>query len=1097
MSAPTAHERSHDAEGIEVGQPAPDEVHSPTLVDRLIAWAVRHRGVVIVLLAGLLAGGGWALATLRIDAFPELSNVQVEVLAEAPGMAPLEVERLVTYPLEVALQGVPGVVTVRSLSRYGLSDVRIVFEDGTDIYFARTRVSEQLQTVRGELPRNVRADLAPLSGSIGEIYQYTLTGGGKTLMELRTLQDRVVRPQLRTVSGVADVNSFGGFVRQVGVTVRPERLAAYGLTLADVVRAVEGNTLEAAGGFIAHGDEQYILRGLGQAQNSGDVRNTVIRSGPAGSPVTIGDVAEVADGAELRQGAVSMNARGDVVTGIVMALRGENSRLLVQRINARVEEINRALPPGVVIAPYYDQTKLVEGTLKTVEHNLLEGGFLVIAILLLFLGNVRAALLVAMTIPLSLLCAFLGMRWLGLSANLMSLGAIDFGMIVDGAVVMVEHFVKALHHDDESGRYPKSTRAVRERIIALGREVGRPILFGVLIIMLVYLPIVSLQGLEGRMFRPMAITVAMALFGSLLLALAAVPALATFVFRRGARESRFALKMAEWIDARYAPLLERIMRRPGVTVGIAVIVFAFSLLLVPRLGTEFLPELQEGSFQITALRDPGVSLEHSLAMQRVLEKVVLETPEVLAVVSQAGRAEIASDPAGVDRAEVFVTLKPGATWRPGMTQQDLQQELEQHLEAQVPGLSLAFSQPVANRLDELTSGVRADLAIKVFGTEAETNRRIAEQIAGVVGRVQGAGEVQLEATSGQSYLVVHLNRAAMARYGILLDAAQRALSAAVSGDAVGEVMEGNFTTSVVVQYPPELRASPEALGAITVEGSGGMRVALRDFATIALEPGPIQIRREDGQRLEIVQANVEGRDLGGFSVAVQQAIGGQVKLPPGVFVRYGGQFENQQRAMARLKLVVPVSIAMIAMLLYSSLGSWLLAAIVLLNLPFAAVGGITALWLRGLHLSISAAVGFIALFGVAVLNGLVLLTTVQRAHEGDVEAADAALAGARERLRPVLMTALVASIGFIPVAISQGTGAEVQRPLATVVIGGLVTSTLLTLLVLPTLYAWAVGAVERRRRARLSALAAGDGHEDALEAVAANSQGRAAPSANP
>ena len=1045
-----------------------DEDRGPTLVDRLIGWAVRNRTTVLVLLAALVVAGGWALATLRVDAFPELSNVQVEVLTEAPGMPPLEVERLVTYPIEVAVQGIPGVATVRSLSRYGLSDVRIIFNDGTDDYFARTRVSEQLQAVRSDLPAGSRSQLAPLSGSIGEIYQYTVSdtvsGRGESLMELRTIQDRIVRPQLRAVSGVADVNSFGGDVRQVSVTVSPERLAAYGITLDDVVHAVQGNTLEAAGGYIAHGDQQYILRGLGQAQNADDVRHTVIRSGAAGAPVTVGDVAEVNYGAEVRQGAVSMNGRGEVVTGIVMALRGENSRLLVRRIASKVDEINRALPPGVVVRPYYDQTKLVEGTLDTVRHNLLEGGFLVIAILLLFLGNVRAALVVAATIPLSLLAAFLGMRWLGLSANLMSLGAVDFGMIVDGSVVMVEHFIKALYQEEMSGHYPRGARALRSRITALAQEVGRPILFGVLIIMLVYVPIVTLQGLEGRMFRPMAITVAMALFGSLLLALAAVPALATLVFRRGARESRLALRMAEWLDGRYTPLLKRTMGRPTLTVLTAVALFAASLLIVPHLGTEFLPELQEGSIQITALRDPGVSLAQSLAMEHTLERVVLETPEVETILSQVGRAEIASDPAGVDRAEIFVMLKPSSAWRGGITQQQIQQEIEQHLEAQVSGLSLSFSQPVANRLDEITSGVRADLAVKVFGDDAGVNRRVAEQIAGVVAHVPGAGEVQLQATSGQTYLNVRLDRSAMSRYGIPLDAAQAALNAAVSGNAVAQVAEGNFTINVAVQYPDSLRSSPDAIASITVEGSAGARVPLRNFATITLDPGPIQINREDGQRLEIVQANVEGRDLGGFAAAVQQAVAKDVQLPPGVFVRYGGQFENQQRAMARLKVVVPMSIAVIAMLLYSSLGSWLLAGIVLLNLPFAAVGGIAALWLRGLHLSISASIGFVALFGVAVLNGLVLLTTVQREHTEGVEAHEAALDGARARLRPVLMTALVASIGFIPVAVSHGTGAEVQRPLATVVIGGLVTSTLLTLLVLPTLYAWAVGAIERRRR---------------------------------
>lgn len=1037
------------------------------MIERFIAWAVRRRGIVFGLVAALIGGGAWAFSTLKVDAFPELSNIQVEVLTEAPGMSPLEVERLVTYPIEVALNGVPGVETVRSLSRYGLSDIKVVFVDGTDVFFARTRVAEQLQAVRGELPPLAVSQLGPLSGSIGEIYQYTLTGGGLSVMELRTLEDRVVRPQLRSVPGVADVNSFGGLVRQVHVTMHPDRLAAYGLTLADIVRAVQGNTLEAAGGYITHGDQQYILRGLGQAQSPDDVRATVIRSGTTGVPVTVGDVADVGYGAELRQGAVSQDARGEVVTGIVMALRGENSRTLVKRIRDRVARINQTLPPGVHMRPYYDQSELVEGTLTTVEHNLLEGGFLVIAILLLFLGNVRAAVMVAATIPLALLFAFVGMRWLGLSANLMSLGAIDFGMIVDGAVVMAELFVKTLHADEEAGRLPTSRDALSNRLAALAGEVGRPILFGVLIIMLVYVPIVTLQGLEGRMFSPMAITVAMALFGSLLLALAFVPAAATFVFRHGARESRIAVGLAAWLEAKYVPALHATMRWPRTTMAVATALFVGSLVLVPGLGTEFLPELDEGSFLITALRDPSVSLERSLAMQHEMEQALRLTPEVETVVSQVGRAEIATDPKGVDRAEVLVMLRPRAEWRTGVTKDSLQREMDHRLADRVAGVSFSFSQPVANRLDEITSGVRADLAIKVFGDDADVNRRIAEQIVGVVQHVPGAGDVQLEATSGQTYLTVRMDRQAMARFGIPLESAQAALRAAVSGDAVARVTEGNYTVDVVVQYPPALRSSPEALGAITVEGTGGTRIPLRTIATIFLEEGPIMIQRENGQRLVIVQSNVEERDLGGFTTAVQDAIRQQVKTPPGVFVEYGGQFENQQRAMARLRIVLPISILLIGLLLYSSLGSWWLAGIVLLNLPFAAIGGVAGLWVRGLHLSVSATIGFIALFGVAVLNGLVLLTTVQRAHDSGAPAADAAVTGARERLRPVLMTALVASIGFIPVAVSQGTGAEVQRPLATVVIGGLITSTLLTLLVLPTLYA-SVGTWLEHRRQRTS-----------------------------
>ncbi|MEO6055217.1 MAG: CusA/CzcA family heavy metal efflux RND transporter [Gemmatimonadales bacterium] len=1024
------------------------------VINAIIAWGVRHRGLVLALLGALLGMGIWALRTLRVDAFPDLSNVQVEVLTEAPGLAPVDVERLVTYPIETTLNGLPRVIQVRSLSRYGLAVVTVVFEDGTDDYFARTLVSEQIQGVRQDLPPSVSVRLGPLAGAIGEFYQYTVEGGGLDLMALRTLQDRVIKPQLRGVAGVVEVNSFGGLVRQVQVTIAPERLASYGLTLRDVVQAVEGTSGVPAGGYIAHGDQQYILRDLGAPKTLDDIRRSVIRASTSGVAITVGDVGDVAYGPELRQGAVTRDAQGEVVTAVVMALKGANSQEVVGHLRERVTAINRGLPAGVTIRPYYEQTDLVNGTLRTVRTNLLEGGALVIVILLFFLGNVRAALMVAATIPLSLLFAFIGMRWLGLSANLMSLGAIDFGMIVDGAVVLTEQFVRVLHGAETRGEFPREAAAFRAQLVAAAQEVGRPIAFGVLIIMLVYLPILSLQGLEGRMFRPMALTVGMALCGSLLLALVFVPAVASWVFRRGAGESRFAVRLGDWLDRRYEPILRRTMAWPRLTLTVSLAMLAGSLALAPRLGTEFLPELDEGSLMIEAMRDPNVSLPKSLAMERELERTVRMTPEVTTVVSQVGRAEVASDPAGVNRAEVFVILKPREEWRPGVSKQELQEQMERRLRDQVPGLSFRFTQPVAMRLDELVSGVKGDLAVKVFGDSLEVNQRLADRIAAVIGGVPGASDVQAEVTGGQDYLTVRLDRGAMARYGISLADAQRTLEAALGATTVSEVVEGSYTTDVVVQYPAELRATPSAIGALAVPGSAGTRISFSQLADIRLESGPVLIRREGARRVAVVQANVEGRDLGGFAAAVQRQVGEQVRLPAGVFLEYGGQFENQQRAMARLRIVVPVAIALIALLLYSSLGSWGLAALVLTNLPFAAVGGVVALWLRGLHLSVSASIGFIALFGVAVLNGLVLLTTVQHRRREGASPAVAAGSGARERLRPVLMTALVASIGFIPVALSQGTGAEVQRPLATVVIGGLVTSTLLTLFVLPTCYAW-------------------------------------------
>lgn len=1014
------------------------------MIDRIIGWAVHRRTTVALLIVILVAFGAWSFRTLRVDAFPDLTDVQVQVLVEAPGLSPVEVERLAVMPIEVALNGMPRVLQVRSISKYGFGAITAVFEDGVDLYFARTLISERLQQVREQLPEGTEAALGPLAGAISEIYQYVVVGTGQSLMELRTIHDRLIRPQLRTIPGVVEVNSFGGLVRQAHVTISPERLTAYGLTLHDVVEALEASNAIAPGGYLQHGDEQYILRGLGQANNLDDLGNTVIRADRAGVPIQVRDIAQIDYGPELRQGAVTKDGKGEVVSGFVMMLRGENSREVVARVSDRVRDIERGLPEGVRIVPYYDQTDLVNGTLSTVRRNLLEGGFLVVAVLLLFLGDLRAALVVAATIPLSLLFAFIGMRWLGLSANLMSLGAIDFGMIVDGAVVMVEHYSKRLREAPDQD--------VRRRIIDASREVARPIAFGVLIIMLVYLPIVTLQGLEARMFRPMALTVGMALFGSLLLALVYVPAVSTWAFRNGAPHSRYADRLEHWLDRRYSPLLAKTIHAPWRVFAIAALALIGTGLLVPFLGSEFLPELDEGSLLVQATRDPSISLNRSVEMQRELERTVLETPEVTTAVGRIGRPEIASDPMGLHQTDMFVMLKPKSEWRAGFGKDDLIEEMQERLEERVPGMAIRFTQPMAMRLDELISGVRADLAIKVFGDDPAQNLRVAQLIGQQVARIEGATEVQVEATQGQAYLNVRMDRNAMARFGIPMAEVQEALETAVGGRPVSTIYEGNYPLDVIVQYPASLRTSPEAIGAITIPSPGGARIPLSQIAHIRLEAGPVQVSRESAQRLVVVQANVRGRDLGGFVQEVRDRLANQVDLPAGVFLRLGGEFENQERAMRRLRIVVPASILLIAFLLFTSLRSWRLAGLVLVNLPFAAIGGVIALTLRGLHLSVSASIGFIALFGVAVLNGLVLLSTVQRLRQSGMAAEAAALQGARDRLRPVLMTAAVASIGFIPVALSHGMGAEVQRPLATVVIGGVITSTLLTLLVLPTAY---------------------------------------------
>lgn len=1032
------------------------------MIDKMIDWAIRNRTLVLLAVAALIGGGVWALRTLRVDAFPDLTNVQVQVLAEAPGLSAVEVERLVTFPVEVSLNGMPRVTEIRSTSKHAFAIITVVFEEGTDLFFARNLMSERLQSVAEQMPPGAEVELGPLVGATSDIYMYTLEGGDLDLMELRTLHDRVVMPQLRAVPGVTEINAFGGFVRQMQVVISPEKLTSYGISLSDVIEAVEANSRTPAGAYLEAGDEQFILRGIGQAENLDDLRRTVIRSTSGGVPVLLGDIADVRYGPEVRQGAVTQDGRGEVMSGIVMMLRGENSREVVRRVQETVEQVNGSLPEGVTLSAYYDQTELVERTIRTVEENLMIGGFLVIAILLLFLGNVRAALVVAATIPLSLLFAAIGMRWLGLSANLMSLGAIDFGMIVDGAVVMTENFVKRLHHDEEEGHLPRTDAALRDRLVRVAHEVGRPIAFGVLIILLVYVPILTLEGLEGRMFRPMALTVGMALFGSLLLALLFVPAAATLLFRGGARESKYAVRLAEWLDRRYVPLLRRTIGHPKRTLGVAVAIFAVTMLLIPQLGTEFLPELDEGSILIQPTRDPNISLTHSVDVAGQIERVVQQVPEVATVVSRVGRPDIGSDPMGVNQSDVFVMLQPREEWRDGFDKEDIEAELQERLEEQIPGVAFGFTQPMKMRLDELISGVRSDLAVKVVGDDPDQNREVAEEVAAAIGTVPGTSEVMVEQTAGQGYLTVRMDRAALARYGIPIEEVQEVMQVAIAAEPVAEAVDGAYNIPITVQYPDGVRSSPEAIAALTVPTPSGALIPLSQIAEIRREAGPVQVSREQAQRLVIVQANVRGRDLGGYVADVQEAIRDRVDVPAGVFLTYGGQFENQERAMRRLRFVVPVSIALIALLLYASLQSWKLASLVLLNLPFAAVGGVVALWVRDLNLGVSAAIGFIALFGVAVLNGLVLLTTVKRAREAGATAEEAAREGSRERLRPVLMTALVASIGFIPVAVSTGTGAEVQRPLATVVIGGLVTSTLLTLLVLPTLYAWIEG---RSRRA--------------------------------
>jgi cobalt-zinc-cadmium resistance protein CzcA len=886
---------------------------------------------------------------------------------------------------------------------------------------------------------------------MGEIFQYYLESDSLDLMSLRTIQDWIVRPQLRTVPGVTEVNSFGGLVRQYQVIVDPNRLLSYNLSLDAVFEAVEKNNSVTGANFLEHASEQYIIRGIGLIEKERDIENIIVKN-EEGTPIYIRDVAKVGLGPEVRQGAVMTPGRGEVSAAIVMMLKGENSRKVIQRVKAKIEEINKTLPPHVRIHPYYDQTDLVEKTISTVKTNLIEGGLLVIAVLLIFLGDVRAAFVVALSIPLSMLFAFIGMEWLGLTANLMSLGAIDFGMIVDGSVVMVENFVRKLSH--------KESDLTKAQIIeGAAKEVGRPILFGILIIVAVYLPILTLQGIEGKMFVPMALTVAFALMGSLLLALTLIPVLSSFFLKD--KKDHKEPKVIHWLRKLYTPLLERAMKRKWITLGIAMVVFTISMGVVPFLGTEFIPELDEGTFLIQAIRLPSISLTECIEIDKKIQQIIMQFPEVGSLVSRLGRPDIASDPMGLNWSEIFVSLKPQSEWKNAKTKDELAEKMVEELH-RIPGVNYNITQPIAMRVDELISGVKSDIAIKLFGDNLDIIKQKAERIAQVVTSVRGASDVTVEQISGQTYLNIYIDRDAIARYGLNISDVQQVIEIAIGGKVATEVFEGQKRINVVVRYPESKRGDIQEIQNTFVNLPHGGTIPLSQVARIVDEEGPVQVSREYGQRRIVVECNVRGRDIGSFVAEARKRIEETVTLPSGYYTTWGGQFEHQQSAMSRLMIVLPLSIFIIFVLLFTTFGNLRHSILILMNLPLALSGGVFALFIRDLHLSVSASIGFIALFGVAVLNGVVLISYINQLLKEGHELEFAIVKGASDRLRPVLMTALVASLGFIPMALSHGTGAEVQRPLATVVIGGLLTSTLLTLFVLPTVYQW----IERRRQGR-------------------------------
>ncbi len=1037
-------------------------------VERLVAASLRQKVFVLLCLAALVGGGVWARRSIGVEAFPDLTNNQIVVVTEAPGLAAVEVEQRVTYPVETALTGAPGATEVRSLSKFGLSMVTVVFEDRVPVYFARQLVAERLAEARGRIPQGIEPSLGPVATAFGEIYQYLVEGDGADLMEKKTLQDWEIRPRLRSVPGVSELNSWGGLTRQFHVVVDPRRLEKYGLTLRQLFEAVAENNVSFSGGFIEHRSERFTVRGVGLVRGVEDLKRLVVAS-VEGVPVFVGDVAEVTVGAMPRHGAVTRDGKGESVAGMVIMLKGENGKVVAERVKARVKEITQSLPKGLSIAPFYDQTEVIDRTSHTVWKNLLEGSLLVVLVLFFFLRDLRAALLVASVIPVAMLAGFLGMKVFGVSANLMSLGAIDFGLIVDGAVVMVENIIrKREERRGEEGRRRESRDVF---FTSAATEVARPILFGVLIIIAVYIPIFALEGLEGKMFRPMAVTVCSALVGALALALTAVPVLASLVLPASAGEHAegWFLKLRR----KYITHLDDAMGHRRRTLSVALVAVAVAIASVPFLGTEFMPRLDEGSILVETRKLPSVSLAESTAISGRVEQILKRFPEVRQVVTKIGRPDVATEAMGIYQGDVYVVLHPREAWKSGRTKEQLVDAMAGAL-SEMPGLSANFTQPMAMRLDEVVSGVKADVAVKIFGPDAAVLETLGEEVRRALEPIRGAADLQVEALTGAAQIQIDVDREAMARYGLNVSDLRQVVETAVGGLVATEVLDGPRRFGVLIRFPDALRADRAALEALLLSAPGGEKIPVGAVARVATVRGPEAINHESGERRLVVQTNVRGRDMGSFVAEGKDRIAASVKLPPGYRFDWGGQFENQERAMKRLVVVIPLSLVIIFLLLFVTFGKVRQATLVLVNVPFALVGGIGALWLRGLNLSLSASVGFIALFGIAVLNGVVLVTAINRRREEGASLRPAIVGAAAMRLKPVLMTALVAALGFVPMALSSGAGSEVQRPLASVVIGGVVTSMLLTLIVLPTLYEIVEGWAARRRQAEFYADAVED-----------------------
>ncbi|WP_064115115.1 CusA/CzcA family heavy metal efflux RND transporter [Legionella bozemanae] len=1031
------------------------------MLEKIIRFSLKHRWFILLFTVISAALGVYNYQRLPIDAVPDITNVQVQINTEASGYSPFEVEQRITFPIELALSGLPNLDYTRSLSRYGLSQVTVVFKDGTNIFFARQLINERLQEVKDKLPPEAETTLGPISTGLGEIFMYTVTNKPNVPKSqwynptgLRTIQDWIIKPQLRNVEGVAEVNTIGGYAKQFHITPDPSKLVRYNLGLNDVVEALQRNNANVGAGYIERNGEQNLIRVPGQVKNIPDIENIVIANFE-GTPIRMRDVAEVVFGKELRTGAATENGQ-EVVLGTVFMLMGENSRTVSERVAEKMKEINKSLPEGVEAVIVYNRTLLVNATINTVKNNLLEGALLVCIILFLFLGNIRAALITAMVIPLSMLLTITGMVTHKISANLMSLGALDFGLIVDGAVIIVENCIK---HLGEKQHNAQRLLTLEERLKVISyatTEVIRPSIFGVFIITVVYLPILTLTGVEGKMFLPMAETVIIALLSSMLFALTFVPA-AIAIFLRG-RVQEKENWLVHYLAMGYARILRRSFHARRGVIGAAVILVILSLFIASRMGSEFIPSLDEGDIAMHAMRIPGTSLTQAIVMQDLVEQRVKQFPEVKAVFAKLGTAEVATDPMPPNVADTFIILKKRRDWpNPKKPKQELVQEIENAVR-QIPGNNYEFTQPIQMRFNELISGVRSDVAVKVFGDDMNTLLEIAENISTQLKKEPGAADVKIEQVSGLPLWTVVINRDTLARYGLQVGAVQDAIVIATGGKKGGELFEGDKRFDIVVRLPESFRTDLDVLREVFVplppsKDSERHFIPLSEVANMVRSEGPNQISREMGKRRVVVSANVRGSDLSTFVNNAKLRIEQNVKIPSGYWIDWGGQFEQLQSASQRLQIVVPVTLLGIFLLLFMSFGRARDALLVFTGIPLALTGGVFALWLRGIPLSISAGVGFIALSGVAVLNGLVMITFINKLHEQQkFYLKDAVLQGSLARLRPVLMTALVASLGFVPMALATGTGSEVQRPLATVVIGGIISSTFLTLLVLPGLY---------------------------------------------